>query len=74
MEASWREVGANLWIFWIRYDETRVANLFLHVFLFFFGMLSFCETLIFIAPVEVFEGFFNVRFLECKYCKPLKHT
>ena len=74
VEASWREVGTNLWIFWIRYDETRVETIFVACFFVFSCKLTFCETLIFVAPVEVFEGFFNVRFLECKYCKPLKHT
>ena len=74
LEASWTEFGSNLWIFWIRYGGTHVASLSWHIFLLFVCMLSFCETLVFIAPVEVFEGFFNVRFLECKYCNPLKHT
>ena len=74
MEASWRKVGANLWMFWIRHDETRVASFLFACFFIFSGMLSLGETPIFVAPVEVFEGFFNVRFLECKYCKLLKHT
>ena len=43
VEASWRGVGANLWMFWIRYDQTRVANLFLHVFLFFWACSPFVK-------------------------------
>ena len=50
------------------------CKLFVACFFIFLGMLSFGETLIFVAPVEVFEGFFKIRFLGYKYCKPLKHT
>ena len=43
LEASWRGFGSNIWIFWIRYDETRVETIFLHVFLFFLASSLFMK-------------------------------
>ena len=78
---SWGRVGGILEGVWVKFMDildtlwrNTCCKPFLTYFLFLFCMLSFCETLVFVAPVEVFEGFFNVRFLECKYCNPLKHT
>ena len=78
---SWGGVGGILEGVWVKFMDildtlwrNTCCKPFLTYFLFLFCMLSFCETLVFVAPVEVFEGFFNVRFLECKYCNPLKHT
>ena len=81
---SWRVLGGvggileGVWVKFMDILDTLWRNTcckpFLTYFLFLFCMLSLCETLVFVAPVEVFEGFFNVRFLECKYCKLLKHT
>ena len=78
---SWGGVGGILEGVWVKFMDildtlwrNTCCKPFLTYFLFLFCMLSFCETLVFVAPVEVFEGFFNVCFLECMYCNPLKHS
>ena len=78
---SWEGVGGILDGIWVKFMDildtlwrNTCCKPFLAYFFAFFCMLSFCETLVFIAPVEVFEGFFKIRFLGYKYCKPLKHT
>ena len=78
---SWGGVGGILEGLWVKFMDifdalwrNTCCKPFLAYFFVFFGMLSFCETLVFVAPVEVFEGFFNIRFLGYKYCKPLKRS
>ena len=74
---GWRHLGGGLGQIYgyFGYAMTKhVLKPFFACFFVFSCKLTFCETLIFVAPVEVFEGFFNVRFLECKYCNPFKHT
>ena len=71
----WRHLGGRLGQIYgyFGYAMTKhVLQTFFCMFFYFLCKLSFCETLIFVAPVEVFEGFFKIRFLGYRYRKKSK--